>query len=784
MSNASKLRPPTRRISPAALVIFAVLVSALAGAPLPSAQKDSQDFSVADSVEMARFQRGDGEPKFSPDRKWFAVVTTRGILRSNHLASTLWLFRSAAVEESVQGGGRDQEYQPTPAVILSETTRRSYSDSYEPLITGMEWSRDSHNLVFLAQNRKGNLQLREFSVRSGVNRALTPGTLDVVQFRLTQSGIVYLARTISPISASSASHGDPRDVTGLSLVSILFENQHGSEGSLELWTWRNAQNRKIIDTNTHQPISLAPLPPPPFSALSVSPNGKTVVVLVPCRAIPTSWEAYKPAFAYLRLHSKASHETGQPWPAQYALVDLQTGKTAQLIRAPNAWALGSADVNSATWSPDGEKLLLTNTYLPLRGASESEKAERLHYCVAAVVEVASKSTSCVLFADYPRDTKRLVSASFGRDHQILLRFWTPSGNVQEDFPYDPRRGSPRTRPIAERTAATLRTNSSEGLSICIKQDLNTRPTLWATDHQTGKSRMIWDPNPQLSNVKLGQASEFRWKDDTGYEWVGGLVRPPGYVKGKRYPLVIQTHGFQPYEFLTDGAYTTAFAARALASAGMIVLQMPVRHDHLVTTQEAPDQIRGFKSAIDRLVAKGLVLRDKVGIIGFSRTCYHVESALIQDPRMFAAATLADGVDESYMQDLLFTPNQSTSEAEQIYQSPPFGPSLSRWLQLAPGFNLDRIETPIRIEAISPAGILEEWEIYASLRKQGRPVDLFYFPDGQHVLQKPRERLASEQGDVDWFRFWLEGQEDRDPRKAQEYQRWRKLRSEELRLRSR
>jgi len=776
-----------RRNSPAALVIFTLLISALAAAPLQSRQKDGPDFSVADSVEMARFQRGDGKPKFSPDRRWFGVVTTRGILRSNHLVSTLWLFRSAAVEKLLQAGGRDLQYRPKPAVILSETPRRSYSDSYEPLITGIEWSRDSQSLVFLAQKPEGNLQIREFNVRSGVNRALTPSALDVVQFRLTRTGIVYLARRMSPIFAASASYeGASRVVTGLSLVSILFENQHSSEGPLELWTSRNGRNHKIIDPDTHRPISLSPLPPPPYSVLSVSPDDKSAVVLVPSRTIPAAWEAYKPAFAYLRLHSKVSHGIGEPWPAQYALVDLRTGKTTELISAPNAWALGSADVNEAAWSSDGEKLLLTNTYLPLRGAGEPTQAKSLHYCVAAVVEVASKSRSCVLFADYPRAAKRLLSASFGKDHQIILRFWTASsGNVQEHFPYEPRRrGSTRTRRITELTAVSRGTIPTEGLVISIKQDLNTRPTLWATDHDSGKSRMIWDPNPQLANVRLGQASEFRWKDDTGYEWVGGLIKPPGYIEGRRYPLVIQTHGFQPDEFLTDGAYTTAFAAQALASAGMIVLQMPVRHDHLVTAQEAPDQIRGFKSAIDRLVDEGLVLRDKVGIIGFSRTCYHVESALIQDPGMFAAATLADGVDESYMQDLLFTPNRSTSEAEQIYQRPAFGPGLRRWLKLAPGFNLDRIETPIRIEAISPPGILEEWEIYASLWKQSKPVDLLYFPDGQHVLQKPLERLASEQGNVDWFRFWLEGQEDRDSRTAQEYRRWRKLRSEELQLRSR
>jgi hypothetical protein len=75
--------------------------------------------------------------------------------------------------------------------------------------------------------------------------------------------------------------------------------------------------------------------------------------------------------------------------------------------------------------------------------------------------------------------------------------------------------------------------------------------------------------------------------------------------------------------------------------------------------------------------------------------------------------------------------------------------------------------------------LEEWEIYASLWKQGKPVDLVYFPNGQHILQKPLERLASQQGNVDWFRFWLKGEEEADPIKARQYALWRQLRKQRL-----
>ena len=103
--------------------------------------------------------------------------------------------------------------------------------------------------------------------------------------------------------------------------------------------------------------------------------------------------------------------------------------------------------------------------------------------------------------------------------------------------------------------------------------------------------------------------------------------------------------------------------------------------------------------------------------------------------------------------------------------------LKQWTDNALGFNLDQIVAPLRIEAIAPISVISEWEIYSSLKMQGKPVDLIYLPGGQHILQKPLERLASQQGNVDWFRFWLQGYEDRDPAQRGEYEQWRALRQD-------
>ena len=72
-------------------------------------------------------------------------------------------------------------------------------------------------------------------------------------------------------------------------------------------------------------------------------------------------------------------------------------------------------------------------------------------------------------------------------------------------------------------------------------------------------------------------------------------------------------------------------------------------------------------------------------------------------------------------------------------------------------------------------MLGSWEWYSCLQRLEKPVDFIYLPDAAHILVRPSDRMVSQQGTLDWFRFWLQGYEDPDPVKAEQYKRWRELR---------
>jgi len=224
----------------------------------------------------------------------------------------------------------------------------------------------------------------------------------------------------------------------------------------------------------------------------------------------------------------------------------------------------------------------------------------------------------------------------------------------------------------------------------------------------------------------------------------------------------------------DGPWATAFAAQALAGKGFFVLQDDDPDWHIsVTSKEAPRAMASYEGAIDYLDRRGLIDRNRVGITGFSRTYWYVTYTLTHSKHHFAAAALADGVDFSYFQYMAFS--NMAGEFEPVYGGPPYGKTLPQWLKRSPAFLMDRIETPLRIQTLGPGSVLFDWHWYSGLSRLGKSVEMIYIPEGTHLLEKPWDRMISQQGDVDWFCFWLKGEEDPDPAKAEQYKRWRQLR---------
>jgi hypothetical protein len=720
----------------------------------------------------------EAECKVSPNGKYFFVITTKGDLDRNQLHSAVWLYSTEQVKAFLHGT-RTVAPKPHQLWRIAAVPKAQQFDSYGSLITKAQWTADSQHISFLAETGDGVRRLYSLNIRSGTVLLLSTPDADVEDFTQSAGTTAYVVKATSDQAVDTNSPSRNTNVstvlTGRTLFNIFDPHHYPRDGSIfpsgNLWALFQGRRIRLDQTADsgawHYPAAAMGL-----FHLALAPNGQRLIAAKPIPRIEDSWSRFtsrSSEFSFANLPpTEAREDRDWSWPWEYVYVDLKHNLSTPIVNAPVAWIAGYQDAVLAAWSPDSSEALLTNTFLPI---STSGKRPLTIPCAVAVVTLASRDIQCLAYTRAPK--MRLTHASFADGTSHIELTWMDSGaSLRERY----RREAGHWSLAGTATISSVR---SDTVTVSIHQDLNQPPALWATDVHAGVSKELWNPNPQLATLEMGQASVIHWRDSSGYQWTAGLVKPYGYTPGRHYPLVIQTHGFDQHEFLADGSYTTGFAAQSLAAAGIMVLQMDDRRDrHLKpVSEEATSFAIGCAAGIQQLATDGLINPSEVGIIGFSRTSWYVETTLEMYPKLFKAATIIDGIDQGYVSDILFCPGLPSCKSDHVAANggPPFGKDLYHWLMVAPSFNLNKIQTPLRIEAIRWFSVLEEWEIYSSLYQQGKPVDLIYIPAGQHILQQPQQRFVSQQGNVDWFRFWLQGYEAPDPEKKAEYQRLERLR---------
>jgi hypothetical protein len=787
-------------------VIYRTCVAVILGIVTACAGASAQDhpFTVKDDIAMVRFSEpfpqsgvvGSEIAPQSPDGRYFAVITSRGLLASDQIQSQVEIFRREKVRAFMQPTRSSQPFTPRVVATIVGPVRYDGVYPYAKLIEDLRWSADGTSIYFKGESSSGAYQIYEAKIDGSGFRALTPAKWSVDRYDVERDTIAYTASLPDngPIDRGIPINRDAWMVTGVSVDDILFPGQDSTSGpeTFSVWVmkksheeWKSTRMSTISFRDNWRKLSFL-LP------FKLSPRGDKLISLIPVTKVPARWQSYDPAAGYetwrLRVNDpELIKDNNINKPQEYSLIDLVKGKSISLVNAPNAMSLAYVEKNGVAWAPDERRVLVTNTFLPLDQGPLSARSQRTAPCAVASVDIPSLHTNCLLNDQgrigtggmRQRNSQGVLDVAFGaNDDEALLLVDHGSGKrTVETYQFDDdvwkladsMPVSAATETMAEATARNKA--ETNGIQLVVKQGLNDPPTLWAQDKQTGAERQLWDPNPQFAHIEFGNASLYQWKDKTGHEWSGGLVKPVGYVPGRRYPLVIQMYAFNKDQFITDGSFPSAFAARELASAGIMVLVVE-KYPNTLSYVDPEMALHGYRSAIEHLSEAGLIDPSKVGVVGFSISCWLVESALVNAPHLFAAATIADGQANSYME-YHFYGLAFQAQLEKVNGAKPFGEGLNKWSR-AVGFHLDQVQTPLRIEAINPLSLLGEWEIYSSLQIQNKPVDLIYFPNGTHIHQKPLERLESQQGDVDWMRFWLQGYEDPDPAKKAQYERWQHL----------
>jgi dipeptidyl aminopeptidase/acylaminoacyl peptidase len=744
------------------LASLAAILTCVGSAPgqtgCPNNLQNPRPVTVADTICMTKL--GDPEysvwgassrgrvAQFSPDGTKFIVVFRKGNLEKNTNEYSILLWQTEGIFRS-----------SAPDVLLTMS-----SSSNRPAIQKLKWLPDNETFVFLGENPGEQAQLYSFSLRTQALRKLSNDSASLLAFDLSPDGrhLAYIAD--SPVENLWDDKGR-RDGVQISTQRLesLIAGRKENEQQLFFQT-ENGFSRGLV---TRDRIGFAGVTTAPV----VSPDGKYIALLLHPSELPANWQTYSDYEMKRTLAAK--RPPGEATAiSRWELIDTETGQVQPLLNAPQ-WEWST----EAVWSPDSHSIAIANTYLPLDGVSGKELDNRKSTKFAVEVRVPGGDITPI-----SQENLRLISWN-SKSNELVLQ--PGSQDLKSDL---------GNKVIFRKVAGVWQKQSettpeASKPDIVLEEDMNSRPKLFAIDRKSQRRALLLDLNPQFSHLKFGRVEEITWNRSDGIQIKGGLYYPVDYHSGKKYPLVIQTHWWTPEKFWIDGPWTTAFAAQPLAGQNIMVLQTEkwtVNDRWWAEVWDTPEEpkkyVETYEKAIDYLDEKGLIDRNRVGIIGFSRTGFYVKYALTHSSYHLTAASVTDSFDGGYFQYVAFS-NSSPGLAEEDEAirdgAKPYGQGLRKWMDLSPGFNLDRVRTPLLITALNPGSVLGEWEWFAGLTRLGKPVAMVMMEDGLHELQKPWQRMISQQGNVDWFTFWLKSEEDPDPAKAEKYARWRELRKLQL-----
>jgi dipeptidyl aminopeptidase/acylaminoacyl peptidase len=716
--------------------------------------------------------------QFSPDRGRFVVVLSHGDVNANTNWCEILLWLVADL--------RKGEFRPRTVAKLG-------SSSNVAAIRQVVWSSDNVTIWFVGGNQGEKQQVYSLDTDTGAIRRITNHPTNVLAFSHDASGtrIAYLAerapvgiwnertRRTGIVASAFPSTNLSGFVLGYEDAGVLYDRNEFA--TMDLFFADSGVTTKLSTKRKLPPAIAGALE----SNFALSPDGKHVIIAtdVPLSEINVSWRALddrsiRNAFAYNATDGKTvANGIGQAkWSyiEGYEILDTQTGRSRVLLNAPLS---SDGRAFRPIWASDNESVVLSGLYLrpeqsniyderPIASRATRQTVQ-VHLSSGTIEAVGEK---CYRALEWNRESNELTCLSPTNHPDGIARVPGAGGSWYANLTSRYQRTDGGWKAV--RGSGVL----NGDIKITVREDMNTPPKLFVRKGADASESLLLDLNPQFDELVFSKAEEVSIGWARGRKTMAGFYPPLNFIAGRRYPLVIQTHGWTKEQFQIEGFSTTGYATQALAARGLAVLQVSdiVYGDHDDPKEELNNAIAIYRSAIAFLDRRGIVDPHKVGLLGFSRTGDYLTWVLTQDPRLFAAASTA----ESTLGYVSFMSRQggASFDISSLYGGPPIGRHLSTWLKYSPSFHLDRVRAPLRINVLcAPLFLPTAFEWFEGLTLLHKPVEMVMLESGEHEIVKPGERMTVSGGNVDWFDFWLNDHEDPNAGKSEQYARWHKLR---------
>ena len=318
--------------------------------------------------------------------------------------------------------------------------------------------------------------------------------------------------------------------------------------------------------------------------------------------------------------------------------------------------------------------------------------------------------------------------SWSEDGRYIYFTYSASAEWQRGLKrLDLQSGAIETMMLDENLYRSFSFSDDGGTVIYRMSDGNRPDEIWAASEDFSERKQLTDLNSQLADLPLSKTELIEYLDIDGNTLYGILYYPVGYEPGRKYPLVAEI-----YEQFFDNGYNENM--NLITAQGWFGFRPSVRFE-----EGFPGEawLKAVPSAINKLVDRGIVDNDKIGVYGQSYGGYAVNLLITQTDRFAAAANVSGKVNIiSFLGDSprITTRNYRAAEIGQDRIGATLWEQPQKYIEHSAIMFADRINTPLLMlsgEGDWNVPATNQREMYYALRRLEKEVVWVNYMSGGH-----------------------------------------------------
>jgi dipeptidyl aminopeptidase/acylaminoacyl peptidase len=396
--------------------------------------------------------------------------------------------------------------------------------------------------------------------------------------------------------------------------------------------------------------------------------------------------------------------------------------------------------HSPTWSPDGKVLAYIGSRQPKVSWLEAE----LYIQPARGGKAVTLTASLDRLAQSPRWAPDSSAIYFTCADEGFISLWRASLNGKV------ARVLPKERCLLEYSVAV------DHGSVAYTVSAPDRPgDLFLLDGAGRLERRLTHGNQaMLARLATATTERFWCRSFDGTRIQGWLVKPPGFRSGKRYPVVLITHG-GPYWAFFDA---WRFDAQVLAAHGHVVIYANCRgsvgygreFQTTVVGNWGAEDSRDYVAAVDHVLRQGCGERGRVGVYGGSYGGYMTVWLLGATNRFAAGVAVCAATDEPMF---YYTADMPQWSEQELGGAPWERPE--KYRRVSASSHAHKIRAPLlflHAEDDTRVPINNSEIVYTTVKRMGVESVFVRYPSGGHGFSysAPRYICDTMNRIVDWF----------------------------------